>query len=106
MRKYPDDHPSFGSVKNIVATGCPAIVHSQMDSRQWKSTYQATISNKEPTMPKRREGKQMAPALFGAGDLYFEPVETYTPPPNAPPTIFRDQRVFKHMGTLTRSGQW
>ena len=27
-------------------------------------------------------------------------------PPNAPPTIYRDQRVFKHMGTLTRSGKW
>ena len=41
MRKFLDNHPSFGSVKNVVATGCPAIVHSQMASSEWKSTYRA-----------------------------------------------------------------
>jgi len=106
MRTFPDQHPSLGSVKNLVATGCPGLVHSQMSSANWKSTFQATISNKEPTMPKRREGKRMAPALFGAGDLYTEPVEVYVAPSNAPPTIYRDQRVFKHMGTLTKAGHW
>ena len=45
-------------------------------------------------------------ALFGAGDLYAVPIETYVPPANAPRTIVRDQRVFKHMGTLTRNGSW
>ena len=54
----------------------------------------------------RREGKRSAPALFGAGELYIEPIDTYVAPPGAPPTIYRDQRVFKHMGTLTRAGQW
>ena len=39
-------------------------------------------------------------------ELYVEPVETYVAPPAAPPTIYRDQRVFKHMGTLTRAGKW
>ena len=106
MRTFPDQHPSLGSVANAIATGCPAIVHNQMDSSQWKSTYQATINNKEPSMPKRREGKAMAPALFGDGELYVEPVDIYRPPAGAPPTIYRDQRVFKHMGTLTRAGQW
>lgn len=106
MRTFPTMHPSLGSVKNVVATGCPAIVHSQMESSQWKSTYEATINNKEPTVAKRREGKRMAAPLFGAGDLYTEPPDTYVAPPGAPPTIYRDQRVFKHMGTLTRAGKW
>jgi hypothetical protein len=53
-----------------------------------------------------REGKRSAPALFGAGELYIEPIDTYVAPPGAPPTIYRDQRVFKHMGTLTRAGHW
>jgi len=106
MRTFPTQHPSFGSVKNVIATGCPAIVHSQMDSSQWKSTTQATIHNREPTAPKRREGKAQVPALFGTDQLYFEPVDTYVAPPGAPPTIYRDQRVFKHMGTLSRAGNW
>mmetsp|Transcript_6518 Transcript_6518/g.13482 ORF Transcript_6518/g.13482 Transcript_6518/m.13482 type:complete len:173 (-) Transcript_6518:341-859(-) len=106
MRTFPDSHPSLGSVPNAVATGCPAIVYNQMDSSQWKSTSQATISEKEPTIKRRKEGKAMAPALFGAGDLYTPPVEVYMAPPGAPPTIIRDQRVFKHMGTLTRAGHW
>ena len=106
MRTFPDQHPSFGSVKNAVATGCPAIVHKQMDSDQWKSTYQATINDRHPTFHKRREGKRMAPALFGSGDLYAPPRPSYTLPQDAPPTVIRDMRVFKHMGTLTRSGQW
>ena len=145
MRTFPDQHPSLGSVKNVVATGCPAIVHSQMNSDQWKSTTRATIDNREPTMPKRPDGKGQPAALFGAGELFTEPVEVYVAPPNAPPTIYvrppapnsastlpaapwprtvaharllaldsrgdcqpwqRDQRVFKHMGTLTRAGQW
>ena len=106
MRTFPTQHPSLGSVANVAGTGCPGIVHSQMDSSQWKSTTQATISNREPTLPKRKEGKRQPPLLYGAGELYVEPVETYVAPPNAPPTIYRDQRVFKHMGTLTRAGQW
>ena len=57
-------------------------------------------------LPFAREGKAMAPALFGAGDLYTPPVEVYVPPVGAPPTIVRDQRVFKHMGTLSRAGHW
>jgi hypothetical protein len=54
MRTFPDQHPSLGSVANAIATGCPAIVHNQMDSSQWKSTYQATINESQPTLPKRR----------------------------------------------------
>jgi len=106
MRTFPDQHPSLGSVRNAIATGCPAIVFNQMDSSQWKSTTQATISEREPTIKRRKEGKAMAPALFGAGDLYTPPVEVYVPPVGAPPTIVRDQRVFKHMGTLSRAGHW
>ena len=106
MRTFPDQHPSLGSVRNATATGCPAIVHKQMDSHQWKTTYQATIDDKEPTFKKGPEGKRMAPALFGAEDLYVPPRETYVAPAGAPPTIVRDQRVFKHMGTLTRVGAW
>jgi len=106
MRTFPEQHPSLSSVKQAVATGCPALVHNQMSSANWKSTCQATIGNQEPTEPKRREGKRMTPALFGSGDLFVEPIEMYVAPSNAPPTIYRDQRVFKHMGTLTRSGHW
>jgi hypothetical protein len=106
MRTFPDNHPSLGSVRNAAATGCPAIVHSQMDSSQWKTTTQATIDNREPTAPKRREGKGLPPPLMGTSDLYFEPREVYVAPPNAGPTIYRDQRVFKHMGTLTRQGKF
>ena len=54
MKTFPDQHPSLGSVANAIATGCPAIVHNQMDSSQWKSTYQATINESQPTLPKRR----------------------------------------------------
>lgn len=148
MRTFPSQHPSLGSVKNAVATGCPAIVHSQMSSDLWKSTHQATICNREQTAGKRPEGKRMAPALYGTGELYVEPVECYVAPAGAPPTIYvsartrmrsrtnvgssvfslapflapaftvaervcsirllsptqRDQRVYKHMGTLTRAG--
>ena len=106
MRTFPTMHPSLGSVPNAIATGCPAIVHCQMESSEWKTTTQATIDLKEPTIRKRREGKATVDALFGAGDLYTVPIETYVPPANAPPTVVRDQRVFKHMGTLTRSGRW
>jgi hypothetical protein len=147
MRTFPEQHPSLSSVKQAVATGCPALVHNQMSSANWKSTCQATIGNQEPTEPKRREGKRMTPALFGSGDLFVEPIEMYVAPSNAPPTsapqptpqsrttdadpsplprrrarrvahkhaahaacarctVYRDQRVFKHMGTLTRSGHW
>ncbi len=106
MRCFPDQHPSLGSVTNAVATGCPAIVHKQMDSDQWKSTYQATINEHQPTFHKRREGKRMAPALFGSDDLYMPPRKSLGVPSEAPPTYVRDSRVFKHMGTLTRSGNW
>ena len=100
-------HPSLPSVKTVLNPGgAPAIVHSQMSSEQWKSTTRATIDNREPTVKKGREGKACPNALFGAGELYTEPVECYVAPPNAPPTIYRDQRVFKHMGTLTRAGKW
>ena len=99
-------HPSLPSVPNIVATGCPAIVFSQMSSEQWKSTTRATIDNREPTVKKGREGKACPNALFGVSELYTEPIEVYVAPKDAPPTIYRDQRVFKHMGTLTRSGKW
>ena len=98
MRTFPTMHPSLPSVKNLVATGCPAIVHSQMSSSQWKSTYQATISNSEPTIPKRKEGKAQVSALFGAADLYTEPVETYVAPPGAPPTIYRVRRARRRRG--------
>ena len=107
MRTFPTMHPSLPSVKTVLNPGgAPAIVHSQMSSEQWKSTTRATIDNREPTVKKGREGKACPNALFGAGELYTEPVECYVAPPNAPPTIYRDQRVFKHMGTLTRSGKW
>ena len=62
MRTFPTQHPSLGSVKNVIATGCPGIVHSQMDSSQWKSTYEATIVNQEPTLPKRRCAPLNAPS--------------------------------------------
>ena len=65
MRTFPDQHPSLGSVMNAVATGCPAIVHNQMDSSQWKSTYQATINESQPTLPKRKEGKRSAGSGMG-----------------------------------------
>ena len=70
-----------------------------------KSTTQATISDREPSIPKRKEGKKTVNALYGTEELYFEPVETYVAAPDAPPTIYRDQRLFKHMGTLTRQGK-
>ena len=106
MRTFPTQHPSLGSVPNQVGSGCPAIVFNQMDSNQWKSTTKATIDLKEPTPAKRRDGKACPNPLYGTDQLYFEPVETYVAPPQAPPTIYRDQRVFKHMGTLARSGKW
>jgi len=106
MRTFPDNHPSFGSVANATAMGCPAIVYTQQDSSMWKSTTHAQIDLKEPTIKNRKEGKKTVDALFGAGDLYTPPLETYVAPVGAPPTISRDQRVFKHMGTLTRSGNW
>jgi hypothetical protein len=106
MRTYPTMHPSLGSVRNAVATGCPAIVFSQSDSDQWKSTTRAEIDLREPTAPKKRLGKGQPSALRGADELYFEPRDVYVAPPNAGPTIYRDQRVFKHMGTLTKLGQW
>ena len=106
MRTFPTMHPSLGSVKNQTATGCPAIVFNQMSSDMWKSTTKAEIWEKNPTLPKRKEGKATPSALFGTADLYVPPVETYVAPPNAPPTIYRDQRVYKHMGTLSRLGTW
>lgn len=106
MKTFPDQHPSLGSVKNAVATGCPAIVHKQMDSDQWKSTYQATIDEHQTTFRKGREGKKMVEALYGAQDLYTPPREVFVEPKGAMPTVVRDMRVYKHMGTLTREGQW
>ena len=108
MRTFPESHPSFGSVKPTSwgIGGCPAIVHPTMDSSMWKSNTQASMWLKEPTIKNRKEGKATASALFGTADLYIPPFESYVPPVGAPPTISRDQRVFKHMGTLTRSGKW
>ena len=104
MRTFPTMHPSLGSVANQTATGCPAIVFNQMSSDMWKSTTAAELWEKNPTLPKRKEGKATPSALRNAADLYVVPIETYVPPPNAPTTIYRDQRVFKHMGTLSRQG--
>merc|ERR1719231_94374 len=106
MRTFPDNHPSLGSVKNATAMGCPAIVYTQNDSSMWESTTRSTIDLKKPTIKNRKEGKAQVDALFGAGDLYHPPLESYVAPVGAPPTISRDQRVFKHMGTLSRSGKW
>jgi len=106
MKTFPDQHPSLGSVRGAVATGCPGLVHMQMDSDQWKSTYQATIDEHQPTFRKGREGKKMADALYGAQDLYQPPREVFVEPKGAMPTVVRDMRVFKHMGTLTKAGQW
>ena len=89
-----------------VATGCVGIIYSQMDSSQWKSTTRATIDLKEPTIKNRKEGKAQPKALIGSEDLCDAPREVYVAPPDAPPTIYRDQRVSKHMGTLTRAGKW
>ena len=104
MRTFPDQHPSLGSVKNQVATGCVGIIYSQMDSSQWKSTTHATIDLKEPSIKNRKEGKAQPKALIGSEDLCDAPREVYVAPADAPPTIYRDQRVFKHMGTLSRQG--
>ena len=107
MRTFPDQHPSFASVKSASgATGVPAIIYNQMDSSAWKTTTQATIDLREPTIPRRKEGKAQPTALLGAEGLPVAPIECYVAPPDAPPTIYRDQRVFKHMGTLTRAGNW
>jgi len=106
MRTFPDNHPSFGSVKNATALGCPAIVYAQQDSTMWQSTTRSTIDLKNPTIKNRKEGKKTVDALFGASDLYTPPLETYVAPPGAPPTIYGDQRIFKHMGTLSRKGTW
>jgi hypothetical protein len=48
----------------------------------------------------------MVQPLFGAQDLYNPPRETFVEPRGAMPTVVRDMRVFKHMGTLTKDGQW
>ncbi|KAL1510683.1 hypothetical protein AB1Y20_006979 [Prymnesium parvum] len=106
MKMFPGKHSSVGSVKEAVATGCPAIVHMQMDSDQWMSTYRATIDERQPTFRKGREGKKMVDALFGAKELYRPPREVYVEPKGAPPTAVRDMRVYKHMGTLSKAGQW
>jgi len=106
MKTFPDQHPSLGSVQGTVGTGCPGLVHKQMDSDQWKSTYQATIDEHQPTFRKGREGKKMANALYGAQDLYQPPRDVFVEPKGAMPTVVRDMRVFKHMGTLTKAGQW
>ena len=106
MRTYPDKHPGLSSVRNAAATGCPAIVHSQMDSDQWKSTTQATINEHQPTFRKGREGKKVCSALYGESELYTAPRPRFVEPPGAPPTVVRDMRVFKHMGTLSKSGHW
>ena len=107
MRTFPTMHPSLSSVKNAAGcTGVVGIIYNQMDSNQWKTTTQSTIDLREPTIPRRKEGKAQPKALVGQADLCVPPIETYVPPANAPPTIYRDQRVFKHMGTLTRAGKW
>lgn len=105
MRTFPDNHPSFSSVKGV-AMGVPAIVYSQSDSSSWQSTTRSTIDLKEPTIKNRKEGKKQVDALFGQSELCTPPIESYVAPLGAPPTACRDQRVFKHMGTLTRSGRW
>mgnify|MGYP004394255927 CR=1 FL=1 len=48
----------------------------------------------------------MTEVLFGSGSLDVAPRDTFVAPSDAPPTVIRDMRVFKHMGTLTRSGNW
>ena len=48
----------------------------------------------------------MVEALYGAQDLYVPPRETFVEPKGAMPTVVRDMRVFKHMGTLTKAGEW
>ena len=106
MKTFPDSHPSFGSVRNQTSMGCPAIVHTQLTSDMWKSTYQATIDEKTPTIKGRPEGKRVPPPLIGSEFLYFEPREELVVPPGAPPTFSRDQRLFKHVGSLTRQGRW
>ena len=82
MRTFPDNHPSFGSVRNQTAMGCPAIIYDQMGSDQWKTTYQATINNREPTLARSkekqsgipgREGKKQVPALAAADELLVPP---------------------------------
>ena len=105
-KRQPDSHPSFGSVRNQTSMGCPAIVHTQLTSDMWKSTYQATIDEKTPTIKGRPEGKRVPPPLIGSEFLYFEPREELVVPPGAPPTFSRDQRLFKHVGSLTRQGRW
>lgn len=52
----------------------------------------------------RREGKKMVEALYRAQDVH--PREVIVEPKGAMPTVARDMRVFKHMGTLTKAGQW
>ena len=108
MKTFPNQHPSLGSINpaHLVATGCPAIVYMQMDSDQWKSNTQATMWEKTPTLKKGREGKKVTEPLFGTEELYFPPREVFVEPKGSLPTISRDQRVFKHMGTLTKAGQW
>jgi len=54
MKTFPDQHPSLGSVRNNQGLGCPALVHSQMTSDQWKSSYQAQICERQPTFKKGR----------------------------------------------------
>ena len=54
MKTFPDMHPSLGSVRNHQGLGCPALVHSQMTSDQWKSSYQAQICERQPTFKKGR----------------------------------------------------
>ena len=71
--------------------GCPAIVH-QLTSDMWKSTYQATIDEKTPTIKGRPEEARAA-AAHRLEFLYFEPREELVVPPGAPPAS-RDQRLF------------
>lgn len=106
MKTFPDQHPSLASVRNAQGLGCPALVHSQMTSDQWKSSYQAQICERQPTFKQGRTGKKMVPALAAAGELLIPPRETMVIPEGAPSTYARDIAVMKHMGTLTRAGRW
>lgn len=106
MRIFPDIHPSLGSVSNAADNkAVPALLFPT--EHEFVSTYQAEVCEKRPTEPKRPEGKKFVRDQGELPNMFKAPQGRFNPPPIAPaPMVNRDARVLKHMGTLTRQGNF
>jgi len=101
LRVFPDDHPSYSSVKDQAVSkagqGAPAIIYPT----EWapKTVFYETICDQTPTEPKRSEGKQYSGFDHTAKDVKV--------PPYKPDGFeLRDSRVIAHAGHLAASGNW